>query len=210
MKAASNIRLILVDDHFVVRMGLAGSLALEPDMKVVAECSTGEEAVERYRHHHPDVMILDNRLPGMSGIEVSKTIRSEFSTARILMLSVREGEEDIYQAVQAGVTGYLPKSARRDEIVSAIRTIHAGGTWFSAAIAAKLQARRQRPELTPRELEVLHCIVRGRTNKEIAEDLKLAEVTIKLHVGNLLEKLDVQDRTQAATAAIQRGIIHLD
>lgn len=204
------IRLILVDDHFVVRMGLAGSLALEPDMEVVAECGSGEEAIAAFRKHRPDVVIMDGRLPGIGGHEAAEAIRKEFPDARILMLSVRDGEEDVYKAVQAGVRGYLNKAARRDEIIAGVRALAMGREYFPSAIAAKLEARRGRPDLTTRELEVLRCIVDGRSNKEIADVLGLAEVTVKMHIGHLLEKLQVADRTQAATAAIQRGFVHLE
>jgi two-component system NarL family response regulator len=204
------ITLMLVDDHFVVRMGLVASLGLEPDMQVVAECDSGEQAVELYPRHRPDVVILDGRLPVMSGAEAAAAIRQHDPSAHILMLSVRDGEEDIHRAVQAGVMGYLNKGSLREDILAAIRMVADGRPCFPPAIAAKLAAHQKRPALTPRELEVLRLIVQGQANKEIAETLHLAEVTVKLHVGNVLEKLGVQDRTQAATAAIQRGIVYLD
>jgi DNA-binding NarL/FixJ family response regulator len=204
------IGLMLVDDHFVVRMGLAASLGLEPDMKIVAECNTGEEAVVQFRRYRPDVVIMDNQLPGASGAEAAATIRQESPEARIIVLSVHDGEEDIYRAVQAGAVGYLHKAARRDEIVTAIRSVASGQTCFPPAIAAKLDARRQQANLSKRELEVLRMIVEGLSNKEIARALNLAQVTVKLHVGHVLEKLGVVDRTQAATTAIQRGIVHLE
>ncbi len=210
MKTPGKIRLLLVDDHFVVRTGLAASLSLEPEMVVVAECGSGEEAVQLYRQHQPDLVIMDGRLPRMSGAEAAAAIRAEFPQARVLMLSVRDGEEDIHQAVQAGVFGYVHKAALREEIIAAIRAGYAGHEYFPPAIAAKLAARRKRPELTSRELEVLQLIVEGRSNKEIASALQVAEVTAKLHVGRILEKLGVADRTQAATVAIQRGYIHLE
>jgi DNA-binding NarL/FixJ family response regulator len=206
----TKIGLMLVDDHFVVRMGLAASLGLEPDMKIVAECNSGEEAVVQFRRHRPDVVIMDNQLPGASGAEAASTIREESPEARIIVLSVHDGEEDIYRAVRAGAIGYLHKAARREEIVAAIRAAAAGKTCFSPAIAAKLAAREQQASLSKRELEVLHLIVEGRSNKEIAKELNLAQVTVKLHVGHVLEKLGVMDRTQAATTAIQRGIVHLE
>jgi DNA-binding NarL/FixJ family response regulator len=204
------IGLMLVDDHFVVRMGLAASLGLGPDMKIVAECNTGEEAIAQFRRHRPDVVIMDNQLPGATGAEAAATIRQESPDARIIVLSVHDGEEDIYRAVQAGAVGYLHKAARRDEIVTAIRSVASGQTCFPPAIAAKLDARRQQANLSKRELEVLRMIVEGHSNKEIARALNLAQVTVKLHVGHVLEKLGVLDRTQAATTAIQRGIVHLE
>jgi DNA-binding NarL/FixJ family response regulator len=204
------IGLMLVDDHFVVRMGLAASLALEPDMKIVAECNTGEEAAALFQRHRPDIVIMDNQLPGMNGAEATSAIRRETPDARIIVLSVHDGEEDIFRAVQAGAVGYLHKAARRDEIVAAIRSVRAGQTCFPSAIAAKLAARQQQASLSKRELEVLRLIVDGCSNKEIAKALNLAQVTVKLHVGHVLEKLGVLDRTQAATTAIQRGIVHLE
>lgn len=210
MTPAPSIRLLLVDDHFVVRMGLASSLSLEPGMRVAAECGSGEEALVLFRQHQPDVVIMDGHLPGLSGAQATAAIRREFPNARVLMLSVRDGEEDIFRAVEAGVAAYLHKAARREDIIAAIRAVASGQTWFPAAIAEKLAARARRAALTDRELEVLRLIVDGRANKEIADKLSVAEVTVKLHVGNILGKLGVQDRTQAATAAIQRGIVHLE
>jgi DNA-binding NarL/FixJ family response regulator len=210
MKTSRKIRLMLVDDHFVVRAGLAGSLGLDPEVEIVAECGTGEEALAAYRKHRPDVVLMDWRLPGISGVEAAQKIRAEFPEARILQLTIYEGDEDIFRAVEAGARGYLPKSVSRRELLAAIRAVHRGGEVFPPAIQAKLDARRARPELNEREKTVLKLIVHGRSNKEIASDLGIAEVTVKFHVGNLLAKLGVQDRTQAATAAIQRGIVHLD
>jgi DNA-binding NarL/FixJ family response regulator len=204
------VRLMLVDDHFVVRMGLAASLGLESDMQVVAECDTGEQAVDLYQQRRPDIVIMDSHLPGISGPEAVAAIRQRAPDARVISLSVRDGEEDIFRAVQAGVVGYLHKAARRDDILAAIRTVASGKTCFPPAIAAKLAERDQHPSLTKRELEVLRLIVDGYSNKEIASSLELAQATVKLHVGHILDKLGVLDRTQAATAAIQRGIVHLE
>lgn len=210
MKGKKRTRLLLVDDHFVVRMGLAGSLDAEHDLKVVAECGNGEQAVEAYRDQRPNVVVMDWRLPGMTGVQATAAIRAEFPDARIVILSNYDGEDDIHQAVQAGAMAYLPKSVEREELLAAIRSVAAGGAYFPPAIAARLAARRNRPELSPREMDVLRQVVRGASNKEIARSLGIAEITVKLHVSKLLEKLDVADRTQAATTAIQRGIVHLD
>jgi two-component system NarL family response regulator len=203
------IKLMLVDDHFVVRMGLAASLGLEPDIEIVAECDSGERAILLFEQHRPDVVVMDNQLPGMSGSDAAAAIRQQSPDARIVVLSVHDGEEDIFRAERAGVVGYLHKAAPRDEIVTAIRAAAAGDTYFPPAIAAKLAARQQQASLSKRELEVLRLIVDGCSNKEIARALNLAQVTVKLHVGHILEKLKVVDRTQAATTAIQRGIVHL-
>jgi DNA-binding NarL/FixJ family response regulator len=210
MNKTERIRLMLVDDHFVVRAGLAGSLGMEPDVEVVVECGSGEQAVAAYREHQPDVVLMDWRLPGMSGVDATAVIRREFPAARVIVFTVYEGEEDITRAVEAGVMGYLPKSSSRQEILAALRAVRGGGTVFPASIAAKLQAASARGRLTEKEMIVLRAVVRGRSNKEIAAELNLAEVTVKFYVGRILDKLGVLDRTQAATTALQRGIIHLD
>jgi two-component system NarL family response regulator len=210
MNKSERIRLMLVDDHFVVRAGLAGSLGMEPDVEVVVECGSGEQAVAAYREHRPDVVLMDWRLPGMSGVDATAAIRREFPVARVIVFTVYEGEEDVARAVEAGVVGYLPKSSSRKEILAALRTVRGGGTVFPAPITAKLQAASARGRLTEKEMVVLRAVVRGRSNKEIAAELNLAEVTVKFYVGRILDKLGVLDRTQAATTALQRGIIHLD
>jgi DNA-binding NarL/FixJ family response regulator len=210
MNKTERIRLMLVDDHFVVRAGLAGSLGMEPDVEVVVECGSGEHAVAAYREHRPDVVLMDWRLPGMSGVDATAVIRREFPAARVIVFTVYEGEEDITRAVEAGVMGYLPKSSSRQEILAALRAIRGGGTVFPAPIAAKMRAASARGRLTEKEMIVLRAVVRGRSNKEIAAELNLAEVTVKFYVGRILDKLGVLDRTQAATTALQRGIIHLD
>jgi two-component system NarL family response regulator len=206
----AKIRLMLVDDHFVVRAGLAGSLALEPDIEIVAECGSGEQAIAVFRECQPDIVLMDWRLAGISGVEATAAIRREWPEAKIVSFTVYEGEEDIARAVDAGVVGYLPKSSSRQEILAALRAVRRGGTAFPPAIAAKLGSAQTRGKLTEKEMAVLRGILRGRSNKEIAGELELAEVTVKFYVGRILEKLGVLDRTQAATAALQRGLIHLD
>jgi|ERR1700677_13502 len=208
--AATKIQVMVVDDHFVVRMGLSGSINLEPDMKVVTEASTGEQAVTLYRQHQPDIVLMDLKLPGISGVEATRAICKEFPTASVIMLSTHDGEEDIYRSLQAGARTYLLKTAVRNELIDTIRTVHGGGRCISPTIGARLAERMSHQELTAREIDVLALIVRGRSNKEIALDLSIAEVTVKLHVGHILAKLGVNDRTQATTTALQRGIIHLD
>jgi DNA-binding NarL/FixJ family response regulator len=207
--AAARIRLLIVDDHFVVRLGLASALNLEPDMEVVAEAKTGAEAVELFARHRPDVVIMDYQLPGMNGAEATAAIRSRFPDARVVVLSVYKGEEDVHRAVQAGASGYLPKSGEPDELLAAIRALHAGGRYFPKAINAALAARAARTELSDREREVLQMLVRGRSNKEIANGLGISENTVKVHATRVFEKLGVSDRLEAVTVAIQRGIIHL-
>lgn len=210
MSDPEKISVMLVDDHFAVRVGMAASLKFEPDIEVVAEGGSGEEAVELYRELKPDVLVIDWRLPGMSGVDAVKEIRKEFSDARVMMLSVYEGEEDVYQALKAGASAYVLKSADREEVLTAIRTVHKGEKYLPPVLAGRMAERLTRAALTNREMGVLHLIVEGHSNKEIAAKLGLAEITVKQHVSNILEKLDVQDRTQAATAAIQRGIVHLE
>jgi len=209
-RPAPKIRLMLGDDHFVVRAGLAGSLGLEPDIEVVAECGSGEQAVAAFGEHRPDVVLMDWRLAGMSGVDATAAIRRAHPGARIVSFTIYEGEEDIARAVEAGVSGYLPKSASRQEILAAIRAVHGGKEVFPPTIASKLASSRVRGRLNEKEMSVLRGIARGQSNKEIASALGLAEVTVKFHVGRILEKLGVLDRTQAATTALQRGIIHLD
>jgi len=208
--ATKKIQVMVVDDHFVVRMGLRGSINLETDMVVESEACTGEQALAMYRQHQPDIVLMDLKLPGMSGVEATKAICKEFPSASVVMLSTHDGEEDIYRSLQAGAPTYLLKTAARNELIETIRGVHAGERRISPTVGARLADRMARPELTSREIDVLGLIVKGRSNKEIAAELAIAEVTVKLHVGHLLAKLGVNDRTQATTTALQRGIIHLD
>jgi len=204
------IRIMVVDDHFVVRMGLVGSINIEPDMTVEVEASTGQQAVANFRQYRPDIVLMDLKLPGMGGVETTGIICKEFPDASIIMLSTHDGEEDIYRSLQAGARTYLLKTAAREELIDTIRTVHAGKRCISPAIGARLAERMTHAELTARELDVLKLIANGKSNKEIGSALQIAEVTVKLHVGHILAKLKVNDRTQAATTALQRGILHLD
>lgn len=201
---------MVVDDHFVVRMGLVGSINIEPDMIVEIEASNGQQAVADFRRHRPDIVLMDLKLPDMSGVEATSIICKEFPDAAIIMLSTHDGEEDIYQSFQAGVRTYLLKTAAREELIRTIRAVHAGERCISPAIGARLAERMTHTELTSRELEVLKLIAAGKSNKEIGSTLQIAEVTVKLHVGHILAKLKASDRTQAATTALRRGILHLD
>lgn len=203
------ITVLVADDHFMARMGLTVPINGERDMTVVAEARHAEQALELYRIHQPDVVTMDYLMPGRSGVEAARDILAEFPDARILMLSAREGEEDIHRAVDAGVSGYLTKAAERDEIIAAIRRVHAGQSVFPADVAGKLAARRQRVPLTERELNILRHIVQGCSNKEICSALHMSDGLVKLHVSKILEKLGAPDRTRAATLAIERGIVHL-
>jgi two-component system NarL family response regulator len=204
------IRVMVVDDHFVVRIGLCGSINMEPDMEVVAEASTGDRAPSLYREHQPDIVLMDLRLPDTDGITACKMICEEFPKAAVVMLSTHDAEEEIYRAFQAGAQAYLLKTVQREELLRALRSVHAGERCIPAEIGARLAERMSHPELTAREVEVLTLIAKGRSNKEIGAELSIAEVTVKLHVGHILSKLGASDRTQAATTALRRGILHLD
>jgi len=207
---AETIRILVVDDHHVVRQGFVALLKTVPDLHVIAEGSDGTEAIELYRQHKPDVTLMDLRMPTVGGVEAIQRIRAEFPAARIIVLTTYDGDEDIYRALQAGAKAYLLKGMSVDELISAVRAVHAGKSRIPAPIAEKLAERMGGPELTNRELSVLQLIVRGKSNKEIASDLVISEATVKTHINSLLGKLGVTDRTQAATAAIQRGIVHFN
>jgi len=206
---SDKIRILVAEDHLVARVGVSTIVNMQPDMTVVAEASNGQQAVELFRKHRPDVTLLDLRMPGMGGVEAAAAIRAEFPTARMIALTTYGGDEDIRRALAAGVLAYLTKDVLHDELLKAIRAVHEGHTYLPAVIAAALAAQLPRPDLSAREVQVLELIVRGLPNKQIAYTLNIAEHTVKNHVKNILSKLGVQDRTQAATAAIQRGIIHL-
>ena len=209
MKKSTSIRILIVDDHFATRLGLAVPINNEPDMTVVAEAGTSAKAVELYRQHQPDVVIMDYHLPDKSGVETLESIRAEFPDVRVLMLTIFDGEEDIYRAVNAGAKGYLTKSSECEDVLLAIRRIAAGAACFPPEIAAKIRAREQRRPLTPRELEILRLLVKGHSTKEIVDILQLSMGTIRLHISIILDKLDAFDRTSAVAIAIERGIVHL-
>lgn len=206
---AKKIRLLVVDDHFVVRLGLASALNLEPDMEVVAEARTGREAVDAYARVRPDVVVMDYQLPELNGAEATAAIRAASPDARVIILSVYKGEEDVHRAVAAGAAGYLPKSSEPNELLDAIRVVHRGRRYFPQAIDAALAQRAARTELSDREREVLAMLVKGRSNKEIGAALGISENTVKVHTTKVFEKLGVADRLEAVTVAIQRGIVHL-
>ena len=207
---ASSIRLLVVDDHAVVRGGLVALLGTVDDMEVVAEAADGREAVDQYARHQPDVVLMDLRLGAMGGVEATQRIRATWPQARIIVLTTFDGDEDIYKAIQAGAKAYLLKGMSVEELISTIRAVHQGRVRIPPAIAEKLAERMAGPQLTVREQEVLQLIVRGRSNKEIGSELSISEATVKSHINSLLAKLGVSDRTGASTAAIQRGIVHID
>jgi DNA-binding NarL/FixJ family response regulator len=204
------IRIMIVEDHAVVRQGLAALLRTMPDFEIVAEASDGQESIEMFRTRKPDVTLMDLRLPRMNGVDAITHIRAEFPQARIIVLTTFDGDEDIYRALQAGARGYLLKGMTGDELMEAIRSVYAGKSRIPAPVAERLAERMAAPELTTRETEVLELIVGGNSNKEIAAALFISEATVKTHINSLLSKLGVTDRTQAATTALQRGIVHLD
>jgi len=210
MAKANPIRLLIVDDHLVVRTGLRSMIDSQPDMEVVAEAANGNEAVQAYREHRPDVVLLDLRMPQLNGVEATIAIRNEFPKALIIVLTTYDGDENIYRALQAGAHAYLLKDIPRDQFFQAIRAVHSGQYCIPPAIAARLAQRMPQEELSARELGVLKLIVEGMSNKEIASNLAITESTVKNHVNSILNKLKVKDRTQAATTALRRGIVSLD
>jgi two-component system NarL family response regulator len=204
------LKLMVVDDHYLVRMGLASIIAVEPDMTVCAEASSGEQAQALFRTHRPDVTLMDLRLPGMNGAETIQAIRREFSDARFVMLSTYVCDEEIYGALHAGAMAYLVKSVQRDELTTAIRKAAAGQRHIPAEVAARLADRVAGSQLSGREIEVLRLLVSGRRNREVAGALDITEGTVKLHVSSILAKLGAEDRTEAVTIALQRGIVQLN
>jgi two-component system, NarL family, response regulator len=208
MTKARPIRILIAEDHLIARVGLVTIMNEQPDMIVVAEASNGQQAVALYREFRPDIVLMDERMPVMNGTEAADAIRAEFHGARILALSTYSGDEDVRRAFRAGVDGYLKKDVQHDELIEAIRTVHSGHKYFRGPIAVSLE-QAKRPELSGRELEVLTLVAKGLSNKRIAYSLSIADNTVANHLKNILSKLGVDDRTQAATAAIQRGIIHL-
>jgi DNA-binding NarL/FixJ family response regulator len=204
------IRVLLVDDHFVVRTGLASSLGLEPDIEVVGLASSVDEAVNECRAVQPDVVVMDWRMPGRNGVEGTQAVRAVSPSIGVVLFSAFDSEEDIYSAVQAGAASYLTKASSRAELLQAIRAVSNGDSFYPAAVAARLAARIQRQDVTPREKEAVRLILRGLSNKEIAVELGVSEATAKLHIAHLMTKLGARDRTHAASLALRKGIVHLD
>ncbi len=204
------IRILVVEDHNVVRQGLVALLRTTDGFEVVGEAADGIEAISQFRRHQPAVTLIDLRMPKLGGVDVIARIRKEAPQARFIVLTTYDGDEDIYRAIQAGAKAYLLKGMTSDELIGAIRTVHAGKSHIPQVIAERLAEHIGTDELTPREVSVLEQIVGGMSNKQIGAHLKISETTVKTHVNNLLAKLGVTDRTQAATAAIRRGIVALD
>jgi DNA-binding NarL/FixJ family response regulator len=201
------IRILVAEDHLIARVGVTSIINVQPDMQVVAEATNGREAVEQFRGHQPDVALLDMRMPEMSGTEAAGAIRAEFPGARLIALTTYGGDGDVRRALAAGVAGYLTKDVLHEELLNAIRAVHRGETYLPPAIRTLLDAHSRENELSARELDVLRLIVKGLANKEIAWQLGIAEETAKNHVKKILAKLNAQDRTQAATMAIERGLV---
>ncbi|MGD0479934.1 MAG: response regulator transcription factor [Terracidiphilus sp.] len=202
-----SIRVLIVEDHNVVREGLVALLKVADGLDVVGEAADGVEAIAQFRKHLPDITLIDLRLPRMSGVDVIERVRMETPQARFIVLTTYDGDEDIYRALKAGARAYLLKGMTSEELISTIRAVHSGKSHIPPAIAERLAERMGAQDLTPREVGVLEHIVQGRSNKEIAAELDISEATVKTHINSLLGKLGVTDRTQAATAAIQRGIV---
>jgi DNA-binding NarL/FixJ family response regulator len=209
MSDQATIRVILVDDHPVVRFGLAAIIGLQPDMVVVAEAGSGEEACTICSKRAADVVLMDLRLPGLSGVEAIRAIRRSHPKLRFIVLTTYDGDEDIHKALDAGAQAYILKGMSHNELVNAIRTVHSGLKYIPASVSKSLAERPPHSDLSARELEVLELIVKGLSNREIGEALGISEATVKWHVNIILSRLNVSDRTQATVAALQRGIVHL-
>jgi two-component system NarL family response regulator len=204
------LRILVVDDHPVVREGLRSILERQPDLTVVAEAASGEEALKEFRRHQPDVTLMDLRLKGQSGVETIKRIRAEFPDSRVLVLTTYDGDEDIYQALRAGARGYVLKGAPSEELLGAIRAAHRGALPMSPGAAERLAQRVLGADLTPREIDVLRLVARGCSNREIGNTLAVTEGTVKSYLHEIFGKMGVADRTEAAMQAIKRGIVVMD
>lgn len=209
MNAEAKIRILIADDHSIVRSGLTSVIHSEPDMKIVAEASDGVQAVELFRKHRPDLTLIDLRMPVMNGIEAIEHIRREEPAARFLVLTAFNGDEDIYKALSAGAQGYVLKSSTGDGLIPAIHAVASGRSWIPKDVATRLAMRNTYEALSAREIQVLKEIAKGKANKEIATVLEISENTVKDHLKSILNKLHVAVRTEAVTAAVQRGIIEL-
>lgn len=209
MKDGVKIRILVADDHFVVRMGLTALVNTEPDLEVVGEAADGVQAVQEFEKHKPDVVLMDLRMPIKDGVRATAEIKAKHPDARVLMLTTFDGDTDIHRAIEAGAQGYVLKNSTGDKLIPAVRAVAAGQRWIPKEIATRLASRNLFEDLTPRELQVLDQMAKGLANKEIADVLKITSHTVKDHLKSILGKLHVADRTEAVTVAIQRGIIHL-
>jgi DNA-binding NarL/FixJ family response regulator len=210
VSAEPAVRVLCADDHPLVRKGIASILANEPDMQLVGEASNGREAVDKFRELHPDVVLMDLRMPEMDGVAATREIRRDAPEAKIIALTSYDGDQDIYRAIEAGVRGYILKEMVHTKVIQAIRTVQSGKRLMPPEVAERLSEYFPQVALTPREVEVLGLVARGMANKEIAHQLGTAAGTVKMHVQNILAKLGASDRTHAVTIALERGILHLD
>jgi DNA-binding NarL/FixJ family response regulator len=200
---------MLVDDHPAFRVGMAALIETEPDLQVIAQTGSGLEALEMYRRYKPDVVLMDLRLPDLGGVEAIIALRKEFPDARVIVLTTFDLDEDIFRATQSGAQSYLLKDTPEDELIATIRAVNGGKEALPQRVAERVAARRRRPDLSQRELDVLHQLAKGRTNKEIAAHLFISEDTVKSHIKSLFSKLEVKDRTEAVITALRHGIVHL-
>jgi DNA-binding NarL/FixJ family response regulator len=207
---SKSIRVLIVDDHAVVRMGLTAVLSLEEDLAVVAEAEDGAQAIERYRSERPDVVLMDIRMPGLGGLEALRALLTEWPAARVLMLTTSELDEDLQQVMLAGACGYLLKSVTEDELVKAIRQVHATGRYVPEPLQRRLAQLAKRKQLSGREVEVLDGLRRGLSSRDIALTLSLSEHTIKAHVKAILQKLESADRAEAVARGFEQGLLRVD
>lgn len=210
MAQTGPIRILIVDDHPVVRAGLASMLGTRAELEVIGAAPSGEDGLRMVQEHRPDVLLLDLRMPGKSGVDVLLALKAAGASVRVIIVTNYETDEDIYRAVQAGAQGYLLKNASLREMLEAIRAVHAGQRYIPRHIASRLAERMVRTDLTARELEILKLLAKGPTNKQIGHALGISDNTVRNHVLKILEKLEVSDRTEAATIAIQRGLITVE
>ena len=208
--AAPRIRILCVDDHRIVREGIALIISRQPDMRVVAFAATGDEAVQKFEQHRPDITLMDLRLGKTSGLDAITAIRRQHGDARIIVLTMYQGDEDIHQALKTGAATYLLKDALADDLIRVVREVHAGGHPIGEDVRARLDERATHPTLTPREVQVLKLVAIGHRNKEIAALLGLSDETVPVHLKNIFSKLGVNERTAAVNVALRRGIVHIE